>query len=398
MQTLIIITVKDGYKPETKCNEIHQFYHHNVTQPGLSCTRRSRQSAVSRPTGVVGFPAAAVHPVVLPVVVPVKLRQAWKGKKKMSQVCFKPSFAAVVGASLLAAVALPASAGPLSFQHVMNIGSEGQGEGQFKYVEDFAFSAEGHLLASDAAHAFIQVFDKTSGKFISRFGGKGDADGNLDKPEGIAVDPDGNIFIADYNTGDIKKYDKAHKWLLTFSSYGTEPGQNIKSEFMDIRDGKLFMPEAGNHRVDVFDLNGKFLFLFGGMGAEPGKMNNPESAKFNSEGKVYVADLKNDRVQVFDIQGKFLSTWGKTGTGEGEFKAPAGIAIDKNDNVYVTEIGNDRVQVFDKDGKFLTAFGKKGSGNGEFGNLHGIICDKATGWIYVADTANNRIQVFKPAS
>jgi DNA-binding beta-propeller fold protein YncE len=41
--------------------------------------------------------------------------------------------------------------------------------------------------------------------------------------------------------------------------------------------------------------------------------------------------------------------------------------------------------------------GSKGSGNGEFGNLHGIAIDKTTGWIYVADTANNRIQVFKPA-
>lgn len=316
----------------------------------------------------------------------------------MSKMLLKSSFAAALAAGLLASVPTTADAGSLSFQHVMNIGSEGTGEGQFKYVEDFAFSADGLLLASDAAHAWIQAFDKTTGKFISRFGGKGDKDGNLDKPEGIAVDPAGNIFIADYNTGDIKKYDKTYKWLLTFSGYGSEPGQNIKSEFMDIRDGKLYMPEAGNHRVDVFDLNGKFLFLFGGLGSEPGKMNNPESAKFNSEGKVYVADLKNDRVQVFDMQGKFLSTWGKTGTGEGEFKAPAGIGIDKNDNVYVTEIGNDRVQVFDKDGKFLTAFGKKGSGNGEFGNLHGMIVDKATGWVYVADTANNRIQVFKPAN
>ena len=139
-----------------------------------------------------------------------------------------------------------------------------------------------------------------------RFGGKGDKDEHLDKPEGIAVDPEGNIFIADYNTGFVKKYDKSYKWLLTFSEYGSEKGQNIKSEFMDIRDGKLYMPEAGNHRVDVFDMNGKFLFDFGGLGTEPGKMNNPESAKFNSEGKLYLADLKNDRVQIFDKDGKFL--------------------------------------------------------------------------------------------
>ena len=90
----------------------------------------------------------------------------------------------------------------------MNIGT-GTGEGQFKYVEDFAFTKDGHLLATDAAHAYVQVFDKTSGKFLSRFGGKGENDDILDKPEGIAVDPDGNIFIADYNTGFVKKYDCA---------------------------------------------------------------------------------------------------------------------------------------------------------------------------------------------
>jgi DNA-binding beta-propeller fold protein YncE len=293
------------------------------------------------------------------------------------------------------ALAIPAQAQDVKFEHVMNIGSEGTGEGQFKYVEDFSFSKGGHLLATDATHAWVQAFDKTTGKFITRFGGKGDDDKHLDKPEGIAVDLDGNVFIADYNTGFVKKYDASYKWLLTFSEYGSEKGQNIKSEFMDIRDGKLYMPEAGNHRVNVFDLNGKFLFDFGGLGAETGKFNVPESNRFSSEGKLYVADLKNDRIQVFTKDGKFLSTWGKTGSGPGEFKSPAGISFDKDDNLYVTEIGNDRVQVFNKDGKFLAMWGKKGSANGEFGNLHGITVDKATGLIYVADTANNRIQVFK---
>ena len=56
------------------------------------------------------------------------------------------------------------------------------------------------------------------------------------------------------------------------------------------------------------------------------------------------------------------------------------------------------MQVFDKDGKFLTMWGQKGSGNGEFGNLHGIIVDHETGWVYIADSANNRIQVFKPTN
>src|SRR5262245_1529489 len=97
------------------------------------------------------------------------------------------------GLLFCAALALAASAQAqdVKFEHVMTIGSEGTGEGQFKYVEDFAFSKDGRLLVTDAAHAWVQAFDKATGKFISRFGGKGDDDKHLDKPEGIAVDPDG---------------------------------------------------------------------------------------------------------------------------------------------------------------------------------------------------------------
>jgi DNA-binding beta-propeller fold protein YncE len=307
----------------------------------------------------------------------------------------------VISVVALSCLALPIAVGPsaaseLTFEHVMTIGTEGIGEGQFKYVEDFAFSKDGRLLATDAAHAWVQVFDKTSGQYLTRFGGKGDDDKNLDKPEGIAIDQNGNVFIADYITGFVKKYDPSFKWLMTFSEYGSGKGQNIKSEFMDIRDGRLYLPEAGNHRIDVFDLDGKFLFDFGGPGQEPGQFNVPESAKFSSEGKLYVADLMNNRIQVFDGQGKFLQTWGSAGTNAGQFRSPAGIALDKDDNVYVTEIGNDRVQVFDKHGTFLAMWGQKGSGIGEFANLHGIIVDKQTGLIYVGDTGNHRIQVFKP--
>lgn len=288
-------------------------------------------------------------------------------------------------------------AGQLKFKHVMNIGSEGDGPGQFKYVEDFAVDSKGYLLATDAAHAWVQVFDKKTGKFITRFGGKGDEDHNLEKPEGISVAPDGRIFVADYTTGDVKIYDKDYKWLKTFSEYGSEPGQNIKSEFTDIHNNLYYMPEAGNHRVSVWDLQGNFKFLFGGYGTAPGKMNNPEAAKFNSKGMLYEADLKNDRIQVFTKEGKFVKTFGKTGSGPGELKAPAGIGIDRDDNIYVGEIGNDRISVFDKDGNFLTMWGQKGSKNGEFGNIHGVYVDKPTGWIYIADTANNRIQVYKPS-
>jgi len=193
-----------------------------------------------------------------------------------------------MGAALMVSVATHGHAGDLRFEHVMNIGAEGRGAGQFKYVEDFAFSKDGKLLATDAANSNVQVFDKTTGKYLSQFAGKGDGDDNMEKPEGIAVDPQGNVFVADYTTGYVKVFDKNYKWHKTFSEYGTGAGQNIKGEFMDVYDGKLYMAEAGNHRVNVFDLQGKFLFLFGGEGTEPGKMNVAEAKVSN--GVVRIGD------------------------------------------------------------------------------------------------------------
>ncbi|MBI5015715.1 MAG: 6-bladed beta-propeller [Deltaproteobacteria bacterium] len=299
-------------------------------------------------------------------------------------------------AALALAVAAPSPGhAELVFEHVLNIGAKGEANGQFSYVEDFAWSADGALLATDALNCNVQAFDKTTGKYLTQFGGKGDGSDKFEKPEGIAVDKDGNIFVADYQAGYVKKFTRSYKLLRTFSGLGAAPGQTEKSEFIDIHDGLLYVPEQGSHRVDVFDLDGKFKFLFGKQGNGPGEFLKPEAAKFNSKGMLYVVDLGNHRIQVFGKDGKFIKEWGKKGTAAGEFQRPAGLAIDKDDNVYVSEIDNNRIQVFDSEGTPLSMWGKEGSGDGEFKNLHGMIVDKTTGWLYVADSGNNRVQVFK---
>jgi DNA-binding beta-propeller fold protein YncE len=285
----------------------------------------------------------------------------------------------------------------LKFAHDINFGSKGDGDGQFQYVEDFAFDINGNLLVTDATNSNVQVFNPATGKFISKFGTKGTGknDGTLDKPEGIAVDKSGNIYVMDYNTGFIKKYDKNYKWLKSAGAYGKNDGENMMSEFADVVNGFLYFAEAGNSRVNVYDLELNFKFLFGGMGANPGQMLKPEASKGDSAGNIWVCDLGNNRIQKFSKDGKFLFQFGKKGAGKGEFDKPTGIALDKNDNIYVGEVNNNRVQVFDKNGNFLTMFGTGGAADDQFGNVHGLIVDKR-GYVFVADTANNRVSVWKP--
>ncbi len=88
-----------------------------------------------------------------------------------------------------------------------------------------------------------------------------------------------------------------------------------------------------------------------------------------------------------------VQVWGSQGKGGGQFQDPRGIAVDEAGNVYVADSGNNRIQVFDSSGKFLIQWGSEGDGPGQFKEPWGIALD-AEGNVYVADTWNHRIQKF----
>jgi glucose/arabinose dehydrogenase len=81
------------------------------------------------------------------------------------------------------------------------------------------------------------------------------------------------------------------------------------------------------------------------------------------------------------------------GTENGQVKFPHGIAIDSSGKVYIADTANNRIQVFSENGTFINKWGKTGKADGNFNTPSGIAID-SSGKVYIADTANNRIQVF----
>jgi len=90
---------------------------------------------------------------------------------------------------------------------------------------------------------------------------------------------------------------------------------------------------------------------------------------------------------------RFAQSWGRQGIGSGDFVKPFGIAADGSGNIYVADTYNNRIQVFDNSGTFMKAWGQKGTGSGSFAAPYDVAVD-GDGNVYVADTGNYRVQKF----
>ncbi|MDW5549945.1 PKD domain-containing protein [Methanosarcina sp.] len=160
-------------------------------------------------------------------------------------------------------------------------------------------------------------------------------------------------------------------------------------------------PCNGNHRIVKFNSNGYCLTQWGSQGSNNGQFNNPLGIAVDSSNNVYVVDRDNHRIQKFDSDGNYLIQWGSFGRGDGQFLASVGIATDSSGNVYVADYDSsgyhvtNRIQKFDSNGDYLTQWGSYGSSNGQFDNSNYVVVD-SSGYVYVSDTNNNRIQKFAP--
>ena len=121
-------------------------------------------------------------------------------------------------------------------------------------------------------------------------------------------------------------------------------------------------------------------------------LKHPNYMAFSSNGDMFVTSHGNHCIYVYDSSGKQKTTIGSKGTGPLQFNDPKGIAI-SGDIIYVAEFGGHRIHKLTLRGQFLDTFGNKGSGKGQLLCPQGI-CIGPDGRIYVADTVNNRIQVF----
>jgi sugar lactone lactonase YvrE len=216
----------------------------------------------------------------------------------------------------------------------------------------------------------------------------------LNQPYGIAVDSEGKLYIADQKVGAIFIFSTDETKSVDLIKNGVHAHfVRIIGLAMDDND-RLFVSDPGLRHVLVFNKDHKAEDVITDGMAEPGGLAIDTRNRF-----LYVADTELDQVLVYDADTlKLLRKMGTAGqkhtlTAPGDFSKPAGVAVDAEGNLYVADTWNNRIQIFDADGQFVSTFGKPGDGPGYFSRPKGVALD-GDGHIWVADGMQDRVQVF----
>ena len=208
------------------------------------------------------------------------------------------------------------SAGPFDFTR-----SNGDGYGTL------AFARDGSFYVLDVGNNRVQAFDAQR-RFVRAWGSFGSGKGRFTDPVGIAVAPDGTIWVLDDTRSVIEHYRPDGTVIDSFDPFADQPiNDGANSLAIDAR-GNLYMSTVSPAEVRVFDPSGKPLRAIGAgvFQDQAGDM------AIDDAGRLFVTQGP-DRgdalgILVFDVDGELLGGFGPVGSGADEIAFPGGIALD----------------------------------------------------------------------
>ncbi len=281
-------------------------------------------------------------------------------------------------------------------------GSQGAGEGQLSYPKGVALDAQGNAYVADSQNHRVVKYD-AQGRFVMQFGSQGSAAGQFNEPWGVAVGPDGSIYVADTWNHRVQKFDAAGQFQTMWGLFGdvggvAQGGENLFYGPRDIAvdaNGDVYVTDTGNKRVVKFSASGQYLGQWGGTGVEVGQFMEPVGLAVDSQGNFYVADTWNRRIQKFDRNWVPVAQWPFVGwEGESVVNKPY-LDVDGQGNLYITDPEMFRVVKFDGKGAVQAVWGQYGSDQSSLNLPTGIAVDGA-GNVYVTDSNNHRLVKYGP--
>ncbi len=260
-------------------------------------------------------------------------------------------------------------------------GSRGSTDGtgadaRFNYPEEVAVDGDGNVyVAGGGDHTIRKI---TPAGVVTTLAGVAESSGSTDGtgtdarfnfPYGVAVDRDGNVYVADRDNHTVRKVTPAGVVTTlagTAGSSGSDDGTGADARFnyprgvAVHRDGNVYVADRDNHTIRKITPAGVVTTLAGAAGSygstdgtgTAARFSGPHGVAVDGDGNVYVADAYNHTVRKVTPAGvvtTLAGTAGSSGLADGtgplaRFNSPAAVAVDGDGNVYVTDRNNHAIR------------------------------------------------------
>ena len=261
----------------------------------------------------------------------------------------------------------------------------------FQPACQIAIDPTGRIWAPEAETGKIAIFgpDGTLGtEWSAPADSAGPFDFTRDNGDGygtLAFAEDGSFYVLDVGNKRVQAFDASRRFLRAWGDFGDRPAEYIDPVGIAVApDGTVWVLDDRRSVVEHYRPDGTVIGSFDPFAADPFN-DGANSLAIDSHGNLYVSMFGPAAILVFDPTGKPLRT-----VGEGIFHEQAGdMAIDAAGRIFVTQ-GPDRgtapgVLVFDADGALIGGFGPEGTGDGQLAFPGGLALD-GKGGLYVEDT------------
>lgn len=215
----------------------------------------------------------------------------------------------------------------------------------------------------------------------------------------ISVLPDGSFVIGYLMSRNLAVYRANGEKMASFGGRGPKAGQfstlgRVSSDDL----GRIYVSDSGRSLINVYDSNFKFSHTLGANAYAVGSFMYPSRLEFDSYDKLYVLDAGNQRMQIFDNLGSLSGIVNYVGgSNEVNWSKPLGFSVNSDGKLSIANTSGHTVGIFDVVTKESYHLGTIRVASEEYGQFDSpescVLTDD--GLLLVADTANNRLQLFK---